>query len=268
MKNTIIESTQLDSESLSQLFTDNALALIVRGYADKDICKKMGSKINESPDLEKYYYELSENGERKSLFLGVSRLGTSFSTTFGKDRESDVVDKYYNSALVNINRIRDLFSPFLSPIDRLRLELDELYNNGAMLGTIEKRKMFTGIARITHRDMDLQEKNPHVDSLPPEFILERQYSANIYLSVPQTGGDLIVYPLDPMSQAEVDDFEANQKLWLSNFPDGIRIKPESGDLIIINTRRPHSVSAFYDGERVSLQTFIGINQDDALKLWC
>lgn len=268
MKSFVIETTSLDSNSLEALFEDKAYILIVRNYVEPSICRKYGELISVDENLEKYFYEVSDGGERKSIFLGVSRYGVSFSTTFGKSPDSFEKKRYYDLALPNIKRIRNLFHPNLSPIDKLRLELDEQYPYGANLASFEEKKMFSGIARITHKDLDLQEKNPHVDSLPPGFSIEKQFSANIYLSTPSIGGELIVYPMEPLSAAEVDDFEANQKLWSSKLPEGIHIKPNDGDLILINTRRPHAVTKFVEGTRVSLQSFIGINKYSPLQLWC
>lgn len=90
----------------------------------------------------------------------------------------------------------------------------------------------------------------------------------MYLSTPAIGGELIIYPLEPLSAEQVDDFEANQLLWASQLGEGIRIKPNAGDLILINTRRPHAASSSGEGTRVSLQTFIGVNQGESLQLWC
>ncbi len=268
MNNLVFETSSLESKALEALFNDEIYVLVVRNYVRGELSRKYGEIIFSSDELEKYYYEVSDSGERKSLFLGVSRYGVSFSTTFGRPENSPEKQKYYISALPNITRIRELFDPYLSPIDKLRLDLDELYVHGANIAQFENKKMFCGIARVTHCDLDLQERNPHVDSLPPEFFLQRQFSANIYLSTPPVGGDLIVYPMKPLSAQEVDDFEANQKLWSSKLPEGIRIKPNNGDLILINTRRPHAVTKFTDGTRVSLQTFIGVNENRPLQLWC
>lgn len=264
----IIYSEKLNSQDLAAMLNDDIIGLVVRNYISPEICLKVGQDIATSNELEKYYYEMSDKGERKSVFLGVSRLGVSFSTTFGRDRNGPETKRYYDVANKNIEKIRNFFTPYLSPIDQLRLNLDELYEYGANLGNFENKKMFTGIARVTEKDMDLQEKNPHVDSLPPEYEMDRQYSANIYISVPQEGGELIIYPHKPLSAAEVDDFETNQILWENKLTDGIRIKPNLGDLIIINTRRPHAVTSFSSGSRVSLQSFIGLNKNHPLKLWC
>lgn len=269
MKNKVYrECSSINEEDLELLLNDEIVALIVRNYVQLKMCTEAAHLIENSPEVEKYFYEVSDNGERKSIFLGVSRFGVSFSTTFGRDKNSSETIRYYDVALKNITRTREIFSPLLSPIDKLRLELDETYSHGANIAAFEGKKMFCGIARVTHAGMDLQERNPHVDSLPPNFKLEKQFSANIYLSSPEEGGELVVYPMATLTAAEVDDFEANQQLWSSTLPEGLLIKPNVGDLILINTRRPHAVKMFPNGSRVSLQTFIGYNPGEPLKLWC
>ena len=55
------------------------------------------------------------------------------------------------------------------------------------------------------------------------------------MSVPEIGGEL--------------------KLWKNNF-NYIEIKPDIGDLILINPSYYHSVKTFPKGKRYSIQTFI------------
>lgn len=45
------------------------------------------------------------------------------------------------------------------------------------------------------------------------------------------------------------------------------LKPRVGELIIINTRRPHAVAAYEQGIRVSVACFIGYVQENPLKLY-
>jgi hypothetical protein len=268
LKKHVLRTDQLSGEALNALFNQEVLAVVVPNYTDSIKAIEVGETIAKDERVEKYFYEVAEAGERKRLFLGVSRFGVSFSTTFGKPRDGDDAQTYYSIARPNIQRLRSLFHPQLSPIDKFRLELDELVPAGANLANFEGRKMFTGIARVTHADMELQEKHPHVDSLPPGYSITSQFSANIFLTAPDEGGELIVYPMSELSPAEADDFDTNKKLWAKELENGVRIKPNPGDLILINTRRPHAVAKFTGSTRVSIQTFFGRSADGRLQLWC
>ena len=42
---------------------------------------------------------------------------------------------------------------------------------------------------------------------------------------------------------------------------------KKGDLIILNSGRPHAVRGFEDGVRISMQTFISYRKDNILQLF-
>jgi len=156
--------------------------------------------------------------------------------------------------------------PYLSPIDKLRLELDENY--GANVAVFEEKKMFVGIGRVMRADGSVNsELQPHFDSLPPDFFpLDGQFSANVYLKVPESGGELEVWNVPPIPANEIVDSDPN-KDWRKELPNSIKIKPNVGDLIMINTRRAHAIRRFDEGIRVTIQCFIGYKKDKPLYLW-
>lgn len=260
---------RLDEWALRDLFDEKVVAIVVPGFCPPADCVALAHAIENDAAIEEYYYEVAHaDGRRERLGFGVSRLGTTFNTTFGRPRDSEEASRYYQDALRYVKKIRALSAPRLAPIDKLRLELDEMWPPGAQIGAFEGRKMFVGVARITHPGSDTLEKKPHVDSLPPTFELAGQYSANIYLSVPESGGELVAWPLPEMSAKDIDDLARNEELWRKDLGRGIEIKPRVGDLILINTRKPHAVRRFDQGSRISLQSFIGRLPSQALRLWC
>lgn len=110
----------------------------------------------------------------------------------------------------------------------------------------------------------------HVDDLAPLSPTQGLFSANIYLGLPPTGGELHIFNLAFWTRWQ---FYANaQTLSLLTLPDQqaqhllrsklmklsppLKLRPDPGDLVLLCTQRPHAVQGFPLGSRVSLQSFI------------
>lgn len=159
-----------------------------------------------------------------------------------------------------------------SPFDRLRLELDEAWPNaGAMIADRKGFKMLVGLSRVMTPDDLLDgiartEGVCHRDSSALLSSERGKFSANIYLEVPDAGGDLAIWPVAPTRWdwlrnhrvfREMETFQpATQAFVRSRLPPPLVIKPAAGDLILLNTGRPHAVRGFHSGRRVTLQTFV------------
>ena len=173
-------------------------------------------------------------------------------------------DYYFSEAPLAIERLRQYSSPAMTPIDKLRLELDERFANGARIANFLNRKMLAGIGRITRASHShLSAVQPHFDALPIKYArLDVQLAANIYLRVPNSGGELELWDVSPLSP-----YSEVPKDWRSELPTSLKIKPRLGDLIIFNCRRPHAISEFSEGDRVTVQMFIGYEKGKSLQLW-
>src|SRR5262249_44274644 len=121
----------------------------------------------------------------------IGRVGMAF---YESNENQELRCRYYTQAVATIWDIRATCSPFLSPIDRLRLELDETWKPGAMVESLEGHKMFVGLSRVFQED---SEALPHDDILArdaPGIIhareLHTQFGANVYLRMPEHGGEL------------------------------------------------------------------------------
>lgn len=176
--------------------------------------------------------------------------------------------RYLHGALKSIRTIRGVFAPQLSPMDKLRLELDELWSGGATIANLDDQKGFAGIIRI----MKPETMYPgiagrrgicHVDG----DMTQLGFSSNIYLRVPATGGELAIWniplnaktsrnPLYHLISRKIAFDPEIQEILHARLPKPLVIKPKAGDLVIIDTSRPHSVFGFARGERISIQSFI------------
>ncbi len=170
--------------------------------------------------------------------------------------------------------------PVLGPLDKLRLELDEIFPQGA---TVTKRlkdgKPFVaGLARVMHGPTQHLEGFIHCDDIHPLSLEEGLFSANLYLQLPATGGgELLIYDVEVASRWDfyrhastlsllTTPGEAGQELLRARLPKPKVIKPAPGDLILLCAQRPHAVAGFPMGTRVSIQSFVSYKQGQPLQL--
>jgi hypothetical protein len=78
--------------------------------------------------------------------------------------------------------MRRNFMPYLSPINRLRLELDEIWPPGAQIAAFEGKKMFVGIFRVMPPELSGgSADDPHFDALPRQICsLDAQIAARSF----------------------------------------------------------------------------------------
>lgn len=254
---------KINPKSLDLLINNEIIALIITNYYQPELCDSLSYKLLESQNIQTYTHETIENDKIEQKYYGVNRVGTPFNMTYNLTQK-DLIERYYHDAAFGIETMRSFCYPALSPIDKLRLELDENFLPGATVAHFQNKKMLAGIGRISLASLSyLSEEQPHFDALPLKYAtLDVQLAANIYLKVPDEGGDLELWnvpSLTPLSKVASD--------WRSELPPSIKIKPRKGDLIIFNCRKPHAICAFKGNERVTAQVFIGYQKGNPLMLW-
>ena len=196
-------------------------------------------------------------------FLGHAKEFTRLGIAYAEIENDEVRTAYHEAAIRNIQKVRNLFSPGISPIDRLRILLDDMWSEGANLLSIDGQKCFVGVCRYLTPGVDLE---PHIDSLEwtlPSGIgwkLKYQLSVNIYLQIPEMGGELEIWNIIP-SNEEYQKLKGSRHYGINrvdiNNPDVV-IKPTLGELIFLNPRFIHAVRPVQKIERITLSAFIGI----------
>jgi hypothetical protein len=260
---------QMTPDVLTAMFNEDLLAIRIPHYIDASLCDELSNWFIEANQLECYYHDVTVNGSVDFIDYGVDRLGVSYNITFGKNKNSAEYQRYYANALSTIHEIRKACKGRLSPIDKFRLEIDENWAHGARIASFDENNMTLGIGRVMNRPEKsyMTEIQPHIDLLPPHISdIKAQYSANIYLSLPTVGGELELWDIPSIPTNEALAMQ-NDYDWRAKYPDSILITPKKGELIVINTRRPHAIRAFSSGKRVTQQCFIGLKQDRSIVLW-
>ncbi len=160
----------------------------------------------------------------------------------------------------------------MTPMDKLRLELDEAWPGGARVARDAStgRPLLAGAGRIMHPRGSHDPGFCHVDDIAVMGDgASGVFSANVYLETPPPGlgGELHVWPLRVKTRWEFYEHAAALSLLLTQEPwaqDALRevlpppvtLVPEPGELILICAQRPHAVAGFDAGLRVSMQAFV------------
>ncbi|MBY0442778.1 MAG: 2OG-Fe(II) oxygenase [Mycobacteriaceae bacterium] len=201
---------------------------------------------------------------------GAKRFGTPFYDTHDNP---DVLESYYSEAVAVQRRMREIFTPFQSPIDKMRIELQEVWPAGALPENLDGRNLFVGLGRVFENAV---EGLPHQDVLrrdspePKAATLRAQLGSNIYLQCPAAGGELEIWD-KYFSDAEFTQLKKPGSYGIERHklpPPTVVIAPEPGDLIVFNSESVHAVQAIQGQTRVSVSSFIGYRGVQApLTMW-
>lgn len=250
----------LQKSHLQVLTSGMVVAVRVARFLPLPVCCAISERLKTSQHLGRY----------KNAPL-IGRAGQAF---FECAVSSEDETRYWDHALEWVRELRACCQPVLSPIDKFRLELDEVWPCGATIQTLGGRKMFVGLVRLFS---DLAYAEAHQDLLEWDAKscdctadLEGQFSANIYLEMPPKGGELCIWNRS-------FNLEEYQKLQNKNSygidgsslrDESLCIAPQVGDLILFNSRNIHAVQPSIGGERITWSTFIGYRgPDEPLTLW-
>lgn len=253
-------SNTLRAEDLNALFQGKITALKIPNFCHREA---MDHAITNLQTREITDYENA---------MGVGKFKDVGMAYFEAENE-DKKKEYYQQRLPSLAILREAFAPYLSPIDRVRVSLDEVWDSGAGLLNLGKGPMFTGLVRAI-RDEIL----PHEDKLErddPSALEKINYVAqvafNCYIAVPDEGGALEIWNRS-LSDEEYDDLRGDSYgIDRSLLPEpDVTIVPEKGDFIAFNGRNLHAVSRNKNPKqtRISVSGFLlyqGAGQP--LKLW-
>jgi len=256
----IIITNEIEKWHLEGLFDQSIDVVRVPKYFSEQDAQEIANKIKRSTFFGSYV-----NAPK------IGRIGQAF---FECQNDEVSLSRYLEFAKTWIKEMRKEVSPFISPIDRLRLELDEVWPANCNLAQIFDHKLFAGLVREFKEDSYAE---PHNDVLSWDLVDEmdtgitNQLTANVYLETPEQGGELRLWHEWPQSQAEYNairiegSYGVKEERLNGNY---LEITPEVGELILFNPTRIHSVEKIVQGSRLTWSCFIGLeNHNKALQIW-
>ena len=296
---TIEKDEFLTKRELGKLFRHEAVAVVVKEFYPRGLREKVVAKILDAKNrnmLENWSVSHAERGQEES---DVDTLGVPHNVAVAKNQ----ADKYFKDSLQQIRNWRMLdndndndnnngndnekeFKLSIGPMDKLRLEMDEIWPDGCMLSKHDKSGLpfLPGIPRVMN---PLSKYDPnrwtrgfaHVDELAIMKDNQGLYSANIYLQNALSGGELLIWPITfkdrwnfyrnamTLSMCLVQDPQAQTYL-REKLPPPLTIRPDPGDLVLLCTQRPHAVRGPIVGSvpRISMQGFIQYQDGKPLTL--
>ena len=249
----MIKSTDsLSKEDIDALIFEEIIALHIKSFIDPINAKKLGSILSSDKNRSSYTHEKKEGSNYIQVSFGVDRVGVPFNMTYSSNNDS--LDFYFQNKNYFLNLTRKYELAF---IDDLRTQLDDIY--GATRARKDGASLALGIGRIGHANEDMLYTNPHIDKPPAELLsVVKQFGANIYLNMPKYGGEIEIWDDDTPPTSVIDRNALHEPYVIS---------PKEGDLVILNTRKPHAVKPHHKGERISASCFIGYEKDKPLQMW-
>jgi len=272
----MVTSSVLTAELLDDLFSHRICGIRIPNFCPASLADRIRDWILQDEKLANW--SVKDQDRRKK---SDTQFAVGMPKTVGFSSRENFV-KYFTESLSSMRGLRAAAAPELSPIDKIRLELEELWPNGAHIARYAGRRMFAGVARVMtpgslHDGQGSAEGFCHVDSFPVTNPRRGIFSVNVYLEVPADGGELDIWNISPGLWDLVRTYSAfrhftrsfnseSQRIIRAALPHPIRIKPAKGDVILISTARPHAVRSFTHGRRVTLQSFISHQRGKPLAL--
>ncbi|MBI3818887.1 MAG: 2OG-Fe(II) oxygenase [Planctomycetes bacterium] len=236
------------ADGIAHVLGGETLVARVGNYYTSEVATSFAERILGHRELDRY-----------AKAPDIGKIGSAFYDTVG---DPIAESRYWDEAHHWIAEIRSAFAPQLSPIDRIRLDLDETWPGGAsLLRDRAGRAAFVGLARVFYG----KGADPHVDRLEWDAPAGRfdpnvkaQLAINVYLQVPPVGGELAIWGSKP----DEETYEAIRipgsygvRREALSVPDVI-VQPNIGDVLIFDANNIHSVADSIGGPRVTAALFV------------
>jgi len=222
-------TAEVQVDDIMSLIDAKVYAILIPGYCRKQVCGVVSKKLIDTNCVKKYHHA-----------AGIGCVGMCYEM----ENSMKLFSKYYRDANKNIKKVRNMFSPYQSPMDKLRLNLQEIWPAGANLENLYGKNMFVGLLQVLEKGTDIL---PHQNVLKRDapnallaHTLEAQLAVNIYLQMPTRGGEIELWS-QTCGDAEYQSLLIKQGEYATDRnkigKPAMTFKPRAGDLVIFNARK-------------------------------
>jgi hypothetical protein len=194
-----------------------------------------------------------------------------FGASLNDFRHSEnIAEEYWAAVQSSADTWRSLnISP--NPFETCRALLAGNGPGNAVVGRRNGRLMSPGIVREINFGLQV-----HFDDMTREYQgrlldanLTAQFAFNLYLAVPDTGGELILWrhrwhPSD--EELRITGGYGYRRDVVKN-EQSLTLKPHVGEAILFDPRNYHTVLPCQAGRRLSLGFFVGLSDEGSLHVW-
>lgn len=256
---------ELRARDLAELVVGQIVAIHIRGGFPAVVAQSILRAIDDVT-AQNYRYA---NPAGKMMMSNTRCIGAPFNelyATFNTPQHQRAMEEYTEKGRTIRQQLREACGERSLPLDSLRAVLDEIWPWGAQLLAVKGVKCNPGIIRVmVPEEYGDCEEPPHMDRIPPYVEnFESQLSAIAYLRMPAAGGELELWALNSQNLTTLADSRGQFRNICGS---GMLLRPNVGDIVIINTGAPHAVRSFSGGSRVVQNVFIGFSNDNPLQFW-
>ncbi|WP_438009583.1 hypothetical protein WME89_13430 [Sorangium sp. So ce321] len=272
-RSAVARTATLTPRALAALFSNRICAIHIPQFVSREACDTLSNNILKQ-DLVNWNVRDPKKVYKKS---DVDTLGVPFNVAA---RSQEEWTDYFTSAVSGPEVMRALAAPHPFPIDSFRDLINKHWKHGLKLKEYKGHPMRPSLIRVMHDNAEMRERplNCHADSAPLLSSQQGVFSVNIYLKKPTRGGDLYIWnPRLSLVRhwSLISNFflapsymdEELQTYVQGLLPPPIRLSIEAGDLVMLNTGRPHAVTTMQGGPRVSIQAFLKYKRQSPVLMW-
>ncbi len=250
-----IQDAALTEENLAGLFDNKIPTIRIHNFATQAECQAFSMAAHTA----NFTYH-------KSVDPPIGRVGIA---QFGY---IDKTKKAYFAAVEREYQIqREIMDKSFDPLARLiRILRDTVSAQVNIAQDSNFGPFFAGLIRLIHKNASLHLDFTEIDA--PEWgvaDVNAQLAWNLFLSVPEMGGECIVYNRLWHPEDEAHKVTGSELYYTPKLVQKCRtkeIKPVVGDVILFNSRNFHEVKDSY-GERMTFTSFIGRKPDGNIVIW-
>ena len=238
------------AEDVAEIVKGYILAVRIPEFYPRELCDRFIGGILAHDKIEHY-----------AVAPDIKKIGKAI---FDAASDSSALDEYYATSANALREMREYFHPYLAPMDKLRLTLQEVWPSGSLIENLHGKLMFCGLVRAFGKG---SEARPHQDMTHWDIpdcqaaqTLTTQIACNIYMATVDSGGELELWAHGIGDAKAYTETQTPGDYGLDRHkigPPVARISPRKGDLIMFDARRIHAVTRIEEGVRVAVSSFIG-----------